>query len=135
MSSHGTATMSHHGRIWWNELNTWNPDKAKAYYSAVLGWEYDEAPTADGYMARPYYIAKKDGVRVAGIFTLYEPVFKGAPEHWFTYLAVDDVTKAVAESNACGGSLLRDPFDIPGFGTLAVVRDCNGAVMGLFQPA
>jgi len=127
--------MSNHGRIWWNELNTWEPDKAKAYYAAVLGWTYEEAPTADGGMPRPYYIAKNtDGQRVAGIFTLYEPVFKGIPDHWFTYLAVDDVAKAVAESNTRGGSVLRQPFDIPGFGALAVVRDCNGAGMGLIQP-
>jgi len=127
--------MSNHGRIWWNELNTWKPDEAMKYYASVLGWEYDAAPMADGNMPRPYYIAKKDGKAVAGIFTLHEPMFKGVPEHWFTYLAVDDVAKAVADSNASGGALMRDPFDIPGFGILAIVQDCNGAVMGLIQPA
>lgn len=127
--------MSNHGRIYWNELNTWEPDKAMSYYAAVLGWEYDAAPMADGDMPHPYYIAKKNGQPVAGIFTLYEPMFKGVPEHWFTYLAVDDVAKAVADSNACGGALMRDPMDIPEFGKLAIVKDCNGAVMGLIQPA
>ncbi len=127
--------MSNHGRIWWNELNTWDPDKAKAYYAAVLGWDYEEVPAAGDDMPRPYYIARKDGQRIAGIFTFYEPRFTGIPDHWFTYLAVDDVKNAVAESNARGGSLVREPFNIPGFGILAVVRDCNGAGMGLIQPA
>lgn len=127
--------MTSHGTIVWNELNTWDPEKAKAYCAAVMGWTYDEAPTADTDQPRPYYIAKKDGRPVAGIFTLTRPHFEGIPDHWFAYLAVDDLAAAIAQCTAAGGKVCREPFDIPGFGRVAVVSDINGAVMAIMQPA
>lgn len=126
--------MSRHGTISWTELNTWNPDAARAYYRAVMGWTFDEVPTAGTDNARPYFIAKRDGEPVAGIFTMVKPDFDGIPEHWFTYIAVDDLADAIAKSSAAGGRVKRDPFDIPGTGAIAIVADVNGAVMGFMQP-
>ncbi|MGI9422883.1 MAG: VOC family protein [Hyphomicrobiaceae bacterium] len=126
--------MSNHGKIWWTELNTWNAEEAIAYYGAVMGWDFDTAPTAGTDIQRPYYIASKDGQPVAGIFTLVKPMFDGVPEHWFTYLAVDNLQQAIADSNAHGGRVQRQPFEIPGVGMMAVVADSNGAVMALIEP-
>lgn len=128
--------MSNHGKIWWTELNTWNAEAAMAYYGAVLGWTYHEVTTAgtSDAEARPYYIAFSNGQPVAGIFTMISPMFDGIPEHWFTYIAVDDLTRALADCEAAGGKIHRQPFDIPEFGTLAIVADCNGAYAGMIQP-
>jgi predicted enzyme related to lactoylglutathione lyase len=125
--------MSNHGKIWWTELNTWDADAARTYYGAVMGWMFQEGPTAGTGNPRPYYIAMLDGQPVAGIFSMVKPDFEGIPDHWFTYIAVDDLAKAIADSNAASGSIRRDPFDIPGVGTLAFVADSTGAVMGFLQ--
>ena len=125
---------SPHGQIWWTELNTWNPDEALKWYGAVMGWTFSETQTAGGENSRPYYIAMKEGRPVAGIFTMFEPDFKGMPDHWFTYIAVDDLEKTVAHSEECGGTTKREPFEIPGMGTLCIHADSTGAVMGLIQP-
>ena len=125
--------MSHHGKIWWTELNTWDAAKAREYYGAVMGWTFDEVATAGSNDYRPYYIAKKDGQPVAGIFSM-PPEFKGIPDHWFTYVAVDDLDKAIAQGKANGGQCMREPFEIPGFGTLAIVKDSNGAAVAFIQP-
>ena len=126
--------MTHHGKIWWSELNTWDAEAAKAYYGNVMGWTFQEMPTAGTDEQRPYYLALRDGQPIAGIFTMVKPMFEGIPEHWFTYLAVDDVNQAITASNAAGGGVRRDPFTIPGVGTMAVVADANGAVMAFIQP-
>ena len=127
--------MSHHGKIWWTELNTWNPSAAKTYYGAVMGWTFQETATAGTDEARPYYVALRDGQPVAGIFTMVKPMFEGIPEHWFTYLAVDDLGKTITASNAAGGQVRRDPFTIPGVGTMAVIADSNGAASAFIEPA
>ncbi len=125
--------MSNHGKIWWTELNTWDAEVAKSYYGVVMGWTFQEGPTAGTNNPRPYYIALQDGQPVAGIFTMVKPDFEGLPNHWFTYIAVNDLAQAISDSNSAGGSVRRDPFDIPGIGTIAIIADTNGAVMGFIQ--
>lgn len=123
-----------HGEICWSELDTWDPEKAKAYYGAVLGWTFIEAPTAGDPDGRPYYIAMKDGKPVAGIFTMTEPEFTGKPDQWFTSIAVADLQAALAASAAAGGKVLHEPFEIPEFGTMCVIMDATGAALGLLEP-
>lgn len=127
--------MSNTGKIWWSELNTWDPAAAMAYYAKVMGWEFAASPTAGTDSERPYYIAMKDGAPVAGIFTMNEPEFKGLPDHWFLYIAVDNLDEAIEKGKAEGGSCLREPFDIPGFGRLGIVKDAAGAAFAMIQPA
>ncbi|MEO1266032.1 MAG: VOC family protein [Pseudomonadota bacterium] len=127
--------MPHHGRVTFNELNTWKPQAAMDYYRAVFGWEFEETQAAGTDQASPYYVAKKDGEMVAGIFALRSPDFDGMTDHWFTYLGVDDLDAAIEASNAAGGQVIRQPFDIPNFGRMAVVKGATGAAQAFFQPA
>ena len=127
--------MSVHGRVYFNELNTWDPNGAKAYYGKVFGWTFTESATANSTNARPYHLAKVGDDVVAGIFTLVSPDFDGMRDHWFTYLAVDDLEAAIKASDAAGGQVMRPPFVIPDFGTMAVVVGATGAAQAFFQPA
>ncbi len=127
--------MSYHGKIYWNELNTWKPHEAMAFYKEIMGWSFEQAQTAGTKDGRAYYLAKtSDGTLVAGIFQLIEPDFVGVPDHWFTYIAVDDLDAAVATATANGGKLSRQPFNIAGFGRMAVVQDAVGAYMAWIEP-
>jgi len=118
-----------HGVFVWNELNTRNIDAAKAFYSSTLGWSYE--PFAEG---RDYCIIKMGDTRVGGIFPLDGPEFEGIPDHWFAYVAVDDVDARAAAVERAGGTVLRAPFEVPGVGRIAVVRDSVGAVAGWITP-
>ena len=122
-----------HGKVCWNELNTWTPDQAKTYYAQLFGWSFEEMPTPDGEAS--YWVAVKDGEQVAGIFTLKSPDFDGMPSHWFTYFAVEDMKQAIADNTAAGGKVFREPFDIPNVGTMAVIRDSTGAGLALMKAA
>ena len=56
-------------RNWWHELNTWEPEIALSFYGRTLGWQFEPAPLPGG---AAYWIARKDGKPVGGIFELTE---------------------------------------------------------------
>ena len=118
-------------KVWWHELNTWDPDQARHFYSVTLGWDFQPTTLPDGTR---YWVAHKEGRAVGGIFHLTEPEFEGIPAHWMTYLAVDDITVAQGRAETAGGEILRPAFRLPGVGRLSVVTDTSGAVIGLIEP-
>lgn len=118
-------------KVWWHELNTWEPDQARHFYHATLGWDFRPAALPDGHS---YWVAHKDGRAVGGIFQLTNPDFEGIPSHWMTYLAVDHLADAQQRAEQAGGEVLRPSFLLPGVGKLAVVTDSTGAIIGLIEP-
>jgi predicted enzyme related to lactoylglutathione lyase len=119
--------MSDHGQIVWTELNTRDVENAKRFYAETLGWSFREMELPDG----PYTVVMSgDRPVMAGIFDIDRPGFEGLPEHWFTYIGVDDIDARVAGVAAAGGAIVRPPFDVPGVGRIAVVREPGGAVVG-----
>ena len=124
--------MADHGTFYWNELMTRDPEKAKAFYAATLGWTCDAMPMAEG---GTYWVAKMSDAPAGGIFTMDGPQFDGVPEHWFSYIAVDDVDARVKRAEAEGGKILRPAFEVPGIGRIVILQDSNGAAMGWMTPA
>lgn len=128
--------MAEHGTFYWNELMTRDAEKAKAFYGATLGWTFDAMPMPEG---GTYWLAKTGGASggapAGGFFTMDGPQFQGIPEHWFAYIAVDDVDVSAAQAEAAGGKILRPAFDIPGIGRIVILQDSNGAAMGWMTPA
>lgn len=122
--------MSIHGTFHWHELNTRDADKAREFYGRTMGWTFDEVDQPDG----PYWIARAEGRPVCGLFTMAGPHYDGIPEHWFSYLAVEDVDALVYAVAAAGGLVLRVPWDLPGVGRVTILRDSNGAAIGWVTP-
>lgn len=132
--------MADHGDVWWTELNTNNPAKAVKFYSKILGLEARTTSMVD--MSRPpkagepsYTMFFKGGVPALGVYTMEGDAFKGVPDHWFTYFAVKDIEKSVKDVAAAGGAIVRPPFEVPGTGRIAIVKDANGGVFGIGTPA
>lgn len=122
--------MTPHGQFHWNELNTRQPDKACAFYAATLGWTFKEEPIEGGI----YWLAMQGSCPVAGIFTMTSPEFDDLPDHWFAYVSVDDVDARVKQAAEAGAVIIRPPFNSPGAGRLAIVRDPAGGVLGWITP-
>jgi hypothetical protein len=118
-------------RNWWHELNTWEPEAALAFYSRTLGWQFEPTPLPDG---AAYWIARKDGMPVGGVFGLTTPDYSGIPSHWMTYMSVADINKAERDTARAGGEVMRPATHVPGVGKLAVVTDSTGALIGLIEP-
>ncbi len=100
LASTKEAGMSPHGKFVWNELNTHDVEAAKKFLSATLGWTFDAMPMPEG----TYWIIKNGDDRIGGIFDMN--TIKGCeniPEHWLSYVAVDDVDRRLKQALAAGG--------------------------------
>jgi predicted enzyme related to lactoylglutathione lyase len=121
-----------HGKFHWNELMSRDAEASKKFFAATLGWTYDSMPNPDG---GTYWIAKAGGEPVGGIMPIDGPQFASVPESWLSYIAVDDVDARAKKVKAEGGKVMREPFDIPGVGRIAITMDSRGAAVGLMTPA
>lgn len=120
-----------HGSFYWNELMTRDVEAAKKFYGSTLGWTFESMPMPDG----TYWVAKMGEVPAGGIFTMNGPMFEGVPEHWFAYIAVDNVDARIKKLTAAGGKVMKEPFDIPGVGRIGIVQDNKGVTLGFMTPA
>lgn len=124
--------MAEHGHFYWNELMTRDAERVKDFYGQSIGWTF-EAMAMDG--GQTYWVAKRGDAPVGGIFTMSGPDFEGVPEHWLPYLAVDDIDAAVDKARTAGGTIVRPPWDVPGVGRIAMIREPGGAMIGWMTPA
>jgi len=105
-------------------LRTRDPQRAAAFYNALGGWTVE--PVAG---TRQHFLMLFEGQAVAGL----QDVFEGQDE-WVPHASVTDLERFVAEAVALGGTLV-DTSDATGFARLATLRDPEGALFGLWQPA
>jgi uncharacterized protein len=115
----------------WVDLQTTDQAAAKAFYSGLFGWFYDDQPMDAGAV---YSIAKIGDGQVAAIAP-QSPELKaaGAPAMWNTYLAVDSVDDATAKVGPAGGTVAMEPFDVMDAGRMSFVLDPSGAPVALWQ--
>jgi len=122
--SHVTSAQPH-GTPTWIDLGIPDLDRAKSFYGAVFGWEFDTGSAESGHCTT----ALLDGRRVAAIAP-----DEGESEFWWNvYLAVDDCDAATEAVLAAGGSVAVEPVDVMTEGRMALVVDPVGAPFGLWQ--
>ena len=115
----------------WVDLQTSDQDAAKAFYSGLFGWTYDDQPMPQGPV---YSMAMVGGHPVAAIASQSpELAAAGAPPMWNTYLAVDSADEAAGKVEAAGGKVGMAPFDVVDAGRMAFVLDPSGAAVALWQ--
>lgn len=117
------------GTFCWIELATTDPAAAKRFYKELLGWN-----TSDLDMGITYTMADVgEGKFVAGMMELPPPAkAMGAPPHWMSYVAVEDVPAAIARATSLGGALVHGPMPM-GPGSLAVLKDPAGGVFSVWH--
>lgn len=102
----------------WVDIETPEPQ----FYAELFGWELAEA-------SPDYRVARLGGGDVAG----FGPPAIGAA--WNTYVRVDSADQSAATVRAAGGSVLREPYEIPGLGVrVAACADPEGATVRLWEP-
>jgi predicted enzyme related to lactoylglutathione lyase len=120
-----------HGTFHWNELMAHDVAAAKKFYSDTIGWSFEGMPTPDG---QTYWLAKIGDQPVAGIFDISGPEYKGVPDNWMPYLAVDDVDARAKKAVAAGARVMKPAFDVPGVGRLVILMEPGGAAVGWITP-
>jgi predicted enzyme related to lactoylglutathione lyase len=121
----GERTSYTPGTFSWAELATSDTEGAKAFYNALLGWEYDDNPIGDGMV---YSMARRDGKNVAALFDSEQP------PHWNCYVTVASADDAAARAGKAGGTVRQEPFDVMDVGRMAVIADPAGAVLSVWEP-
>ena len=114
------------GTFSWVDLGTTDVEGAKAFYGGLFGWQMEDLPTSEG----SYTMCRLEGRDVAGIHEHAE----GEGTDWSSSISVDDADQAAARARELGATVLAEPFDVPGAGRTAVIRDPSGAVVSLWQP-
>ncbi len=126
-----TRTSYAQGTPNWVDLQTSDQAAAKAFYSGLFGWLYDDEPMPDGQV---YSMAVLRGHQVAAIAPQPpEVAAAGVPPMWNTYLAVDSADEATARVEAAGGKVGMAPFDVTDAGRMSFILDPSGAAVALWQ--
>ena len=124
-----TAPAAILGRHNWSELMTTDMKGAEDFYKKVLGW------TAEPFTGSPMpYVQfrRAGGEGVAGL--MEKPAEIKMPPFWAMYIAVPDLSEAVAKIKKLGGSTMSDVIPVKGVGRLQMVKDPQGAGFYVIQP-
>ncbi|HLH46057.1 MAG TPA: VOC family protein [Acidimicrobiales bacterium] len=121
----GAQVVNEPGALAWNELSTSDLDRAKAFYSAVLGWEWGGAPE--------YAEAKVAGRTICGAQPRPEAMPAAAPDGWLVYFGSADLDADTGRAAELGATVSVGPMAIPGTGRFSVLVDPQGGVFALFQ--
>jgi predicted enzyme related to lactoylglutathione lyase len=152
--THGAQLVNAPGSWNWSDLETRDLEAAKAFYTAVFGWEYGTVDFGQGPAAMIRVPGYGEHLEALNPGTLARHKEHGAPEgfsdaigwmqapgnpdgpaRWAVTFTVADVDDTAGRTADLGGTVLVAPFDVP-YVRLAVVRDPDGATIaiGTFKP-
>jgi predicted enzyme related to lactoylglutathione lyase len=110
------------------ELNTSDPEKAKAFYSKLFQWELEEIPNPA--VPAGSYTMVKVGTGIGGGIMKQIP---GGPSGWLAYVEVEDIHAATQKAKSLGGKIMKDVTEVMGMGWFSFIQDPTGAVLGLWK--
>jgi predicted enzyme related to lactoylglutathione lyase len=152
--THGAQLVNAPGAWNWSDLETRDLEAAKAFYSAVFGWEYELVDLGQGPAAMirvPGYGEHLEALTpgtIAGhkemgapegfsdaVGWMQAPGQPDGPARWAVTFSVADADDVARRAPSLGGAVLAEPFDVP-YVRMAVLRDHDGEtfVVGKFQP-
>jgi uncharacterized protein len=116
----------------WVDLTTTDQAGAKAFYSALFGWEAEDVPTGGG---PDYTMFRIGGYNVAGGGPMPpEMQSQGIPPFWTSYIKHDDVDAVAERVTAAGGTLLLPPMEVMEEGRMLMAADPERVPFGVWQP-
>jgi predicted enzyme related to lactoylglutathione lyase len=117
------------GKFVWFEYVSKDIAKAQGFFGELFNWGVKNVPMPGGD-----YAMISVGDRTIGG---YQTTPDGAPPeaHWLTHLEVSDARATAKQVESLGGKTLKAPFEIAGFGTMAIAADPQGGYFALWQTA
>lgn len=140
----GAAVVNEAGSLNFNNLSVRDLEGAKAFYSAVFGWEVLTMDGGFGMWSLPGYGEFLDELNPGTVERMAEmgaplgfenvvasldPIPADQPEtppHWGVTFGVDDADAIAEKAAKLGGKVLVDPFDAP-WVRMTVIADPQGA--------
>lgn len=121
------------GTVGWIDLTVPNAEETRDFYTAVVGWKH-EGCDMGGYQDYVMSPPEAGATPAAGICHA-RGANAGLPACWLVYFIVEDLDAAAAKVAMNGGTIVRPPAEMGGYGRFAVIRDPSGAACVIFQPA
>ncbi|MDX2823644.1 VOC family protein [Streptomyces ipomoeae] len=120
----GAGLLNAPGTLGWVELLTRSPERAKAFYTTVFGW------SVGGSESYPQW--GLGGADFGGMVTMDDKFPHEVPSHWLPYFAVEDVDDTARIATEADGTILMEPTTVPDGPRIAVLRDPQGAMFGVY---
>ncbi|PWI08569.1 glyoxalase/bleomycin resistance/extradiol dioxygenase family protein [Streptomyces sp. NWU339] len=124
----GTAVTGVPGAPAWNELTTFESERAAKFYASVFGYTVEPEISTDIDCTT----LNLEGRPVADIHGVGNTLLRDRGPHWTTYFTVADLDDAVDRVLHLGGQILRQARD-SAHGRTATVADPEGARFALLQ--
>jgi predicted enzyme related to lactoylglutathione lyase len=122
------------GKIIWRDLLTHDSRASQEFYGELFGWEFENVGSASGLNSNSAYtLIRHNGNLIGGMIDTVALNNRNDISQWVVLMSVDDVNAAVATVAERGGEVLTPPTNLQQRGTVAVVRDAEGALLGLLQ--
>lgn len=121
----GAGVFNDPGALGWAELLTRDTEGSKAFYTAVFGWSVNAGES--------YTQWGVDGADFGGMLGMGEQFPAHLPPHWLPYFAVADVDVTASRAAALGGEVVMAPSSVGGVRRIAVLRDPQGGVFGVYR--
>ena len=118
------------GQFCWNELAVTNVNKAKDFYGKTFGWQFKDVEMGDF----TYTIISQQNNDIAGMWHIPASEQSKIPQHWMSYILVDDVDLALEEAKKHGAKIMRETTQAGNMGRLGIIVDPGGAHVGLWEP-
>jgi predicted enzyme related to lactoylglutathione lyase len=136
----GAAIVNEPGSLNFNDLNTRELDRARAFYGAVFGWEVLDLGGSHAWALPGYgdFLEQRNPGMRAGMAEMGAPerfeevvasvaqISDDTPAHWGVTFAVDDADAIAARATELGGRVIAAPFDAP-WVRMTVIADPQGA--------
>jgi predicted enzyme related to lactoylglutathione lyase len=121
-----TRVQTQVGQFIWHDLLTTDVERAKGFYTELLGWEVETWKPGE----MDYPMIRANGVQHGGFL----PLEAGGAPHWVGNVVVEDVDQAVAAVQREGGAIRGEPGGHAEVGRWARIVDPQGAELSAFRP-
>ena len=110
------------------ELNSPEPEKAKAFYGKLFQWQLEDLPSSA--VPDHSYTVIKVGEGTGGGIMKQVP---HGPAGWIPYVLVDDLRAATDKAKSLGGTVMKDITEVPDMGWFSIIQDPAGSLVGLWK--
>lgn len=126
----GAQLVNEPGAFSWSELITDDTAAAHKFFADALGWSAHTSEMPNGE-----YTSFMVGDRAVAGMMAKPTAMAQMPNAWTVYFGHHDPDGAAKETAEAGGSVIREPWDVPNVGRMAVLMDPQGAAFMVWKGA